>query len=450
MTGKELIYKVFNGETTERAPWVPYTGVQIANLKGYTAEEILKDAAKLTECLLESNRQYAPDGQPVVFDLQIEAEILGCELLWAKDSPPTVRNHPLADTKEIPGKIPSKTEGRIPMALEVMKNMKEAVGQTTALYGLVCGPFTLASHLRSTNIFMDMYDDRDYVKRLIAYATDVAVAMADYYIEAGMDIIGAVDPLVSQISPDMFEEYLAKDYKRFFDHVRSKGALSSFFVCGDATKNLEVMAQTGPDCLSIDENINIVEARKVTDKHRIVISGNLQLTVVMLLGNQKDNQKAAIELMDQMGNKGFILAPGCDMPFGVPVENIVGIGQAVHNLEATRRFLESYVKEAVDIHLEMPDYANLSKVLIEVLTIDSATCAACGYMKEAADDMLTVFGDSAVQVIERKILEPENIVRLERLGVANLPAIVVNGKVTHISLIPTRNQLQEEISALLN
>ena len=450
MTGKELIYKQFQGESTERAPWVPYTGVQIANLKGYKADEILKDADKLLECLMEAHKQYTPDGMPVVFDLQIEAEILNCGLHWDVDVPPTVSSHPLADTKDIDtSKIPAKTDGRIPLVLDVMKRFKAAVGDTTALYGLVCGPFTLASHLRSTNIFMDMYDDEDYVKKLMAYATDVAIAVADYYIEAGMDVIGAVDPLISQISPEMFEQFMAVDFKRFFDHVRSKKAYSSFFVCGDATKNLDVMALTGPDCLSIDENIDIVEAKKVTDKHGILISGNMQLTITMLLGNQKDNQKAAIELMDKMGTKGFILAPGCDMPFGVPVENVIGVGQAVQNIEATRLMLEHYVKEDVQIDVEMPDYENLDHVLIEVLTIDSKTCAACGYMKAAADDMIQIFGSDKVEVIERSIMEPENIARLAKLDVANLPSLAVNGKVTHISLIPTRAQLEAEIKELL-
>ncbi len=449
MTGKELIYKQFQGESTERAPWVPYTGVQIANLKGYKADEILKDGDKLLECLMEAHKQYSPDGMPVVFDLQIEAEVLDCDLHWDVDVPPTVKSHPLADTKEIPGKIPSKTDGRIPLVLDVMKRFKEAVGEKTALYGLVCGPFTLASHLRSTNIFMDMYDDEEYVKKLMAYATDVAIAMADYYIEEGMDVIGAVDPLISQISPDMFEQFMAVEFKRFFDHVRSRGAFSSFFVCGDATKNLDVMALSGPDCLSIDENIDIVEAKKVTDKHGILISGNMQLTVTMLLGNQKDNQKAAIELMDKMGNKGFILAPGCDMPFGVPAENVVGIGQAVQDVEATRKFLETYVKEDVQIDVEMPDYENLDHILIEVLTIDAKTCAACGYMKAAADDMIGIFGSDKVEVVERSIMEPENIARLGKLGVANLPAMAVNGKVTHISLIPSRAELEAELKELM-
>jgi uroporphyrinogen decarboxylase len=41
---------------------------------------------------------------------------------------------------------------------------------------------------------MDMYDDEEYVKKLIAHATDAAIAVADLYIDAGMDVIGAVDP----------------------------------------------------------------------------------------------------------------------------------------------------------------------------------------------------------------------------------------------------------------
>jgi len=448
MNGKELIYKAMNHENLERTPWVPYTGVQVGNLKGYNAEEVLKEASKLTECLIEAKRQYTPDGMPVVFDLQIEAEILGCDLLWAEDSPPTVKSHPLSEDKTIPTKIPSKEDGRIPMVLEVMDNVKKSIGEDTALYGLVCGPFTLASHLRSTNIFMDMYDDEEYVKALLDYAADVAIAVSDYYIDAGMDILGAVDPLISQISPDMFDQFMAAPYKKYFDHIRSRGVYSSFFVCGDATKNLEVMAKTGPDCLSIDENIDIVTAKEVTDKYNIVISGNLQLTVVMLLGNQADNQKAAIEKIDAVGGTNFILAPGCDMPFATPAENIIGVGQAVHNVEATRKVLENYVKEDLDIQVELPDYENLDNVLIEVLTIDSASCAACGYMKAAADDMVAIFGDK-VEVVEYKILEPENIVRVGKMGVKNLPTMAINGVVKHISLIPTREELKEEVEEVL-
>lgn len=447
-TGKTLVLDALSHKPLSRAPWVPYTGVQIGKLKGYTADEVLKDANKLVECLLEAHRQYSPDGMPVVFDLQVEAEILGCPLVWAKDSPPSVSGHPLEESglETLSNlTIPTIDQGRIPLILEAMGRIRSALPDT-ALYGLACGPFTLASHLRGTSIFLDMYDEPEKVHELIAFCVSVFKAMATYFIDAGMDVIGAVDPLVSQIAPATFEEFLLKPYSEIFSFLKERTIASSFFVCGDATKNLPLMARTGPDCLSIDENIDIVEAKKITDAAGISISGNMQLTVTMLLGTQKDNQKAALDLLELMGTKDFILAPGCDMPFNVPPENVVGIGQAVQDPTGTRAFLVGYEKAAFDQNVEMPDYSAFGKgkCLVEVYTIDSATCAACGYMKAASEVAAHQFG-SAAEVIERKILDPKNIVRVGKIGLKNLPAIVINGKPAFISIIPDGKELAAAI-----
>ncbi|MDX9866244.1 MAG: hypothetical protein RBT34_15680, partial [Anaerolineaceae bacterium] len=70
MTGKELLFAVLRNEKTDHVPWVPFAGVHAGKLKGYTAREVLTDADKLLESLLEVNKLYNPDGQPVVFDLQ--------------------------------------------------------------------------------------------------------------------------------------------------------------------------------------------------------------------------------------------------------------------------------------------------------------------------------------------------------------------------------------------
>lgn len=97
-----------------------------------------------------------------IFDLQIEAEVLGCDLMWADDGPPSVASHPLAtemgDTPVVPCEctLPGPNDGRIPLVCEAMRRVKKEIGDTTALYGLITGPFTLASHLRGTDIFLDM------------------------------------------------------------------------------------------------------------------------------------------------------------------------------------------------------------------------------------------------------------------------------------------------------
>lgn len=455
---KDLLIRCLKHEPVERAPWVPFAGVHAGMLKGYTATKMLTDADAAFESLMEVNRLYRPDGQPVIFDLQIEAECLGCDLVWADDCPPSVSGHPLAtdDEDEPPVTpcdctIPTKESGRVPYVLEVMKRMKEAVGDTTALYGLICGPFTLASHLRGNQLFTDMFDFEDEVGELMAFCARVCMKMSEYYIEAGMDVIAMVDPLISQISSDDFETYCAEPYKEIFDFIRGQGAFSSFFVCGDATRNIDVMCQTGPDSISVDENVDIVAAKKITDGYNIAIGGNIPLTSVMLLGNQQDNMKCAVDLLDSIPDKtNFIIAPGCDMPYNVPVENCIGVAQAAIETDAVREMVRNYQSEEIDTsNVVLPDYANLKKPLLEVFTLDSAQCAACGYMMGAANQAIEMFGDQ-IDVVEYKYIYKENVARCVKMGVPNLPSMYLNGELKWRSIIPSKEELQKTIQEAID
>ena len=453
MTPKETLIRVMHHEETDQIPWVPFAGVHAGYLLGYDATEILQDEEKLFQSLMEVNKLYRPSGQPVIFDLQVEAECLGCELRWAKDAPPSVSKHPLEGTEELTTPcyctLPTKESGRIPMILRVMRWMKEAVGDTTALYGLICGPFTLATHLRGNDIFMDMYDDEDAVAEFLDYCNAVAKKMAVYYIEAGMDVIAVVDPLISQISSDHFEQFMHKPFSELFAHIRSLGALSSFFVCGDATRNIEVMCKTGPDAVSIDENVDILAAKRITDRYNIAIGGNIPLTTVMLHGNQQDNMKFVVELLNSIEDKkNFILSPGCDMPYEVPVENVIGVAQALYETDSVREMLKNYVAEDDTIDVELPDYEHLKKPLMEVFTLDSATCAACTYMMGAANEAKETFGD-AIDMVEYKFTVKENIARCKKMGVPNLPSIYINGKLKFRSLVPSKEELEAAIREVM-
>lgn len=448
MTGKERIFAVMRGQESDLVPWVPFAGVHAGKLKGYSANEVYTDVDKLCESLREVKRLYEPDGLPVVFDLQLEAEALGCSLVWADDAPPTVSSHPLAEVDLIPDRIPSADDGRIPLFLEAMRRMKGAVGETTALYGLLCGPFTLASHLRGTNIFMDMMMKPDYVHKLLDYTKKIALAMCEYYTDAGMDCIALVDPLISQISPDHFNEFMYRPFSEVFEAIRKAGKISSFFVCGNATANIEPMCTTKPDSISVDENVDLPRAKEICDRHKIAIAGNIPLTTVMLFGNQQDNMKAATDLIDALpSTRGFILSPGCDMPYDTPVENSIAIKQAVKSPEQTRKMLANYQKEDLLFEGNLPDYQNLSRPLLEVFTLDSASCAACTYMLASAMEMKDHFGDG-IDIVEYKYTTPQNIARTREMGVKQLPSIYINGKLAYSSIIPGKQELIDKVREL--
>ena len=448
MTGKERIFQTLSGKSADTLPWVPFAGVHAGKLCGYNSTEVLQDADKLYESLMKVHEVYLPDGQPVIFDLQVEAEILGCDLMWANESPPSVVSHPLSEEFIVPSTLPNKNDGRLPLILDVMHRMKSSVGDSTALYGLITGPLTLATHLRGSELFMDTYLEEEKVQELINYCTAVAKKMTDMYIEAGMDVIAVVDPVISQISPDMFTQFLHKPLTELFTYINEKGAFSSLFVCGDATKNMDVMCHTAPDIISIDENIDMVAAKKITDAHGIVIGGNIPLTTIMLLGNQQDNVKFIVDFLEKVDHEHLIVSPGCDMPYDTPIENAIGIMDALRNPDSYKQMLENYTQKEIDINIDLPDYAHLTKPLIEVFTVDSASCAACGYLKQAATRLYDIFDDK-IEVIEYKITEIENVARVKLLGVKNLPSIYVNGELYVSSIIPNHQDFVNYIKTLV-
>ena len=449
-TGKQLLFDVLAGHPADAVPWVPFAGVHAGKLKGYTAREVLTDADKLLDSLLEANRLYDPDGQPVLFDLQVEAEILGCDLAWADDAPPSVASHPLANNKTIPSHLPKPGDGRLPLILDVMRKMKLAVGERTALYGLVTGPFTLASHLRGTDIFLDTIDDPDFLTHLLAYTSRVAQRMAALYLEAGMDVIAVVDPVTSQVSPRTFTAFLAEPFSQVFDFIRENNAFSSFFVCGDATKNIEVMCQTQPDCIAVDENIDMLAVKPITDRYNIVLEGNIPLTTRMLLGNQQDNMKYIVDLLAHLPNHdNLIISPGCDMPYDTPVENVIAAMQAVRDPDSARLILANYQAAEIDLDVvELPNYAERERPLMEVFTLDSASCAACTYMLTAAERAAETLAGK-VEMVEYKITQPENIARMLKMGIKNLPCILINGDLRFSSLIPSQQELLTAIEEYL-
>ncbi len=449
MNGKQLIIKAFNLEETERVPWVPFIGCHGGKLTGVNAKQYLQSAEHIIRGIQLAVEKYKPDGIPVTFDLQIEAEALGCDLAWSEDNPPAVISHPLLDGTTIEGlEVPTIEHARIPLVMEATQKIREN-HPDIALYGLITGPFTLALHLLGTDIFIKMYEDPDMVTRLLDFTNKVAHQIARYYIEAGCDIIAVVDPMTSQIDPMLFEQFVSPPATQLFEHIRQQGALGSFFVCGQAQQNIEVMCQCKPDNISIDENIPLDYVKEVALKHNISFGGNMKLTVVLLMGSTEDCQRNALECIDEGGQKGFILAPGCDVPMDTPPENLEAVAKLVNDpyQQDVIRTLE--VKDTAEQLLNMNDYGQSDKVVVDIITLDSESCAPCQYMVEAVKKVAPHF-EGIVEWREHAIKKLEAVTFMNSLMVKNIPTICIDGQIAFVSRIPPKHDLITAIQKRIN
>ncbi len=445
MSGSQILKDALQGKTTPRAPWVPFVGSHGGKLIGVSAENYLKSKNNIVSGLAKAVELYKPDGLPVVFDLQLEAEVLGCELKWSNDGPPSVKSHPLASSGDWSiEQLPefSLKQGRWP---EVMSAASQVVANhpQVSFYGLLCGPFTLALHLLGNDIFLEMYDEPEKVQALILKCADIGKQVADAYLKAGCEIIAVVDPMVSQISPEHFAEFVSPALNEIFDSVREQEALSSLFVCGDTTRNLEAMCKTSCDNISIDENVDLQALCNLARKHGKSVGGNIKLTLALLMGSEDDVRLDAIRCLDVGAHQGFILSPGCDLAYDVPSENVVAAGEmAIDALALAKARTHSMASDnfvGVD-EIELPDYIHEKKVIIDLITLDSLTCAPCQYMKDAAD-RAALTANGPVEVREHKVREREGIGMLLKLGVSNIPTMCIDGKQAYISVIPDQNTL---------
>ena len=446
MTGKQILLDAIAGKETQRPAWLPFVGCHGGFLTGKTATEYLQSAELLVAGLKKAKSLYNPDGLPVMFDLQVEAEILGCHLHWADEVPPAVTSHPLAMGKAI-ADLPEidETKGRFPVVVAALDKLKQEIGDDTALYGLICGPFTLALHLLGNEIFLDMYDEEDKVIEVINYCADVCIKSADIYLDHGTDVIAVVDPMTSQISPAHFEQFVTPAMNRVFDHIRARNGLSSIFVCGDVTRNLEVMTQTNADNISVDEQIDMTQLRALCAAEGKSFGGNIKLTAVLLLGDEDDARMEALDIMNKSGTSGFILAPGCDLPYAVPPGNLQAVSEMVHDPYAREAARTLQAKEADSFDdVELPDYHGARAVVVDVVTLDSTSCAPCQYMMEAVEKAAEK-AMVKVWINEHKIKVREGIGMMVKLGVKNLPTICINGEPTFASIIPDQVSLVRAI-----
>ncbi|MBI5833012.1 MAG: thioredoxin family protein [Armatimonadetes bacterium] len=444
-TRRELLLDALHCRPTPRTPWVPYVGCHGGKLLHLPADVYLRDPEYIATGVATAAERYRADGLPVVFDLQVEAEALGCELVWSSENPPAVNSHPLAhglDLSDLPEITPDS--GRLPVVIEAIRRARARVGDEVALFGLVTGPFTLALHLLGSDIFLEMVLNEERIHALLAYCADIAGRVGEWYREAGCDVVAAVDPMTSQISPAHFAQFIAPVAAPLWQRWAAVGATTALFVCGDAWRNVPGMCATKPDALFVDEQIDLVAMGEVARAHGVAFGGNIPLTTVLLLGNTDDARRAARQCIELGGATGYVLAPGCDMPYDTKPENVAAVAEVVHG-DFTG---EIAAKEAAAVTIELPDYTKPGEVLVEVVTLDSLSCAPCQYMVEAVRAVEAQFGGQ-VRWVEHKLKEDDTIPLMMALGVKSIPTIIIDGAVTFSSIIPEATKLRESIEARL-
>jgi uroporphyrinogen decarboxylase len=134
------------------------------------------------------------------------------------------------------------------------------------------------------------------------------------------------------------------------------------------------------------------------------------------------------------------------LPYAVPPANLVAVSEMVHDSykrEISKRTIIAKELSAASYDLP-PDYRTMSHVVIDVVTLDSASCAPCQYMMDAVHRAIAALGKPVV-VKEHRISSREGIAAMQKLGVKNIPTICIDGEIAFASIIPDLRTLVARI-----
>jgi len=144
--------------------------------------------------------------------------------------------------------------------------------------------------------------------------TEIAIHYGREIEKVGPDVLMLVDGTSQTIGPDHFDRF------SFPYTCRLVSALSKptiLHICGNPTKLLARMAETGVTALSIDAPVEITHAREVT-QGKVALVGNIS-PQTLAMGDVSDiiaETKAALQ-----GGMN-VIAPGCGILPQTPLANL--------------------------------------------------------------------------------------------------------------------------------
>jgi len=284
----------------------------------------------LVEANLAVVADFGVDILQAISDPYREAADFGLDVDFPADNLPLNRKPLIAEVDDLKKLVPpNPTAGRrMSDRLEAIRLFREKAGGEIPIMGWVEGALAEASDLRGMYLTMtDLVSRPDWLTELLEICAEVEIAFARAQIEAGADIIGLGDAVCSQISPKMYRQFALPYEQRIFAVVHEMGAAARLHICGNTTRLLRDILQSGADIIDLDWMVDIEKAAQLFDD-RTAICGNFDPVAVMLQGTPETVRDATLACIQKGGTRLFSGA-GCEIPDGTPDENLLAQRQTL-------------------------------------------------------------------------------------------------------------------------
>lgn len=320
----DLFLRALRGERTERPPvWLMrQAGRYIPEYREIREEYTFLEAIKTPEIAERISllpwELFEPDGIVMYSDILTVLEPLDFAYHIESGVGPVVEN-PVDGPGDVDRPVRDVRE-EIDYVGALLERLQVRIGDDAAVIGFCGGPFTLASYAVEGGPSKNHVALRklraahpEAFRTLLERFTEVNEAYLQYQVESGADVVQVFDTYASILSPADYREFLLPLHRRLHDSV---DVPSIQFVRGMGG-NLDLLAESGADCVSLDWTIDVARARD--ELGDLPIQGNLDPSY--LLGEPEFVREKTRDVIRKAGPEGHVLNLGHGIDKNTPVEN---------------------------------------------------------------------------------------------------------------------------------
>jgi len=290
-------------------------------------------AAEITVTPVE---RLGVDAAILFADILLILEPMGVGLEYSKGDGPVI-HRPVRSGKDVDGLKDFNPEQELSFVYDAVKRIRKALNKNVPLIGFAGAPFTLASYLiegsGSRNYIHTkklFYGAPEAWQRLMSRLAKVVAEYLNCQIAAGAQAVQLFDSWAGCLTPMDYERFAQPYTKAVIDAI-TPGVPVINFSTGTAGSLKQIRA-AGGDVIGLDWRVNLDEGW-ATVGHDVAVQGNLD-PVVLFASTKEIKLRSADILRRAAGRPGHIFNLGHGVLPETPVDNVIALVEAVHELSA--------------------------------------------------------------------------------------------------------------------
>lgn len=329
MTPKERAMALAKGECVDRLPISMFYFAPSHKLLGLSMREGDINARVRANIQKKVYEIFGCDSVTAKYGLHGMGIAFGAKMTNPDNISPAILEHPIKDIQNLScldlNIITVEKDPNAKKCYEIAQMLLEEIGDEVGCTFGATGPFTSASALLGPERLMKaLVRYPEQVHQLLEFTLAANLQIAKPFLEMGLPI-SVSEPMASGVllSKKNFDEFVVPYNKRFVEGCKMiRPFKMTLHICGDTTRLLESMVDCGYDTVSLDNMVDIEEAKqRIGDKVHLL--GNVEPVDILQNGSQED-VKEAVRVCFKKGfdsPKGFTIGTGCDTTLDTPLEN---------------------------------------------------------------------------------------------------------------------------------